>query len=182
MIIIILMALIPALIIVACVSIFSFIRAFIDRILFYKRIDKLCKAKKYKVSFARNPLASLLGYSAKPDIVIKTSAKNYLVRIITCNDRFLFYKFPSPEWYVSYERIISVPINPTGRFKHLPPFKEEYYNKSDCIENKLVMVFAPCMPKISYLTKGSIKREISESNDTIGGWSVYSVKDLLNKL
>ena len=180
MIIIILMALIPALIIIACVSIFSFIRAFIDRILFYKRIDKLCKAKKYKVSFARNPFASLLGYSAKPDIVIKTSAKNYLVRIITCKSKSLIYKFPSSEWYVSYEKIISVPINPTGRFRHLPAFNELYYN--DNIDNTLVMVFAPCMPKISYLTKDSIKREISESNDTIDGWSVYSVKDLLNEL
>lgn len=182
MIIIILMALIPALIIVACVSIFSFIRAFIDRILFYKRIDKLCKAKKYKISFARNPLASLLGYSAKPDIVIKTSAKNYLVRIITCNDRFLFYKFPSPEWYVSYERIISVPINPTGRFKHLPPFKEEYYNKSDCVENKLVMIFAPCVPKISYLSESYTQRNIAERSDTISKWAVRSTKDLLSEL
>ena len=182
MIVIILMVLIPTLIIVACVSIFSFVRAVIHRSLFYKRISQICKTKKYKLTFQRKFWAPFFKNSDKPDIIIKTSDKNYLIRIITCKSKSLIYKFPSPEWCVSFEKIISAPINPTGRFKHLPPFKEEYYNKSDCIENKLVMVFAPCMPKISYLTKDSIKREISESNDAIGGWSVYSVKDLLNEL
>ena len=48
MIIIILMALIPALIIVACVSIFSFIRAFIDRILFINVSTSYVKQRNIK--------------------------------------------------------------------------------------------------------------------------------------
>lgn len=180
MIVVILMVLIPVLVIVACVSIFSFVRAVIHRSLFYKRISQICKTKKYKLTFSRNFFAPFFKYSNKPDIIIKTSDKNYLIRIITCKSKSLIYKFPSSEWYVSFEKIISAPINPTGRFRHLPAFNELYYNNN--IDNTLVMVFAPCMPKISYLTKDSIKREISESNDTIGGWSVYSAKDLLNAL
>ena len=180
MIVIILMVLIPVLVIVACVSIFSFVRAVIHRSLFYKRISQICKTKKYKLTFSRNFFAPFFKYSNKPDIIIKTSDKNYLIRIITCKSKSLIYKFPSPEWYVSFEKIISAPINPTGRFRHLPTLNELYYN--DNIDNKPIMVFAPYVPKISYLTVSSTKREVLEKSDSIDGWSVYSAKDLLNAL
>lgn len=180
MIIVILIVLIPVLLVVVSASVFSFIRALIDRILFYKQIRQICKTKKYKLTFSRNFFAPFFKYSNKPDIIIKTSDKNYLIRIITCKSKSLIYRFPSPEWCVSFEKIISAPINPTGRFRHLPAFNELYYN--DNIDNTLVMVFAPCMPKISYLTATNTKREILEKADMIGEWSVYSAKDLLNAL
>ena len=180
MIAIILIVLIPVLVIVISASVISFVRAFIDRVSFYKRLKQICKEQNYKITFSRKILASFFRYSNKPDIIIETQNKNYLLRFITCKNKNLIYRFPSSEWYVSFEKIISAPINPTGKFKHLPAFNRIYYN--DRVENELVMVFSPHIPKISYLTAKNAKREISEKTDTIDGWSVFSAKDLLNEL
>ena len=51
MIVILLIVLIPVLVIVISASVISFVRAFVDRILFYKQIKQICKGKKYKISF-----------------------------------------------------------------------------------------------------------------------------------
>lgn len=180
MIAIILIVLIPVLVVVISASVFSFVRAFIDRILFYKQIKQICNEQNYKIIFPRKILASFFRYSNKPDIIIETTNKNYLLRFITCKNKSLFYNFPTPEWYVSFEKIIAAPINPTGKFKHLPAFSEIYYNAN--IDANLVMVFTPYLPKISYLTEKNAKREIFEKTDTIGEWLVFSAKDLLNEL
>ena len=47
MIVILLIVLIPVLVIVVSASVISFVRAFVDRILFYKQIKQICKGKKY---------------------------------------------------------------------------------------------------------------------------------------
>lgn len=180
MIAIILIVLIPVLVVVISASVFSFVRAFIDRILFYKQIKQICNEQNYKIIFPRKILASFFRYSNKPDIIIETTNKNYLLRFITCKNKSLFYNFPTPEWYISFEKVLSAPINPTGKFKHLPAFSEIYYNAN--IEANLVMVFTPYLPKISYLTEKSAKREIFEKTDTIGEWLVFSAKDLPNEL
>ena len=92
----------------------------------------------------------------------------------------MFYNFPTPEWYVSFERVLSAPINPTGRFKHLPPFDKAYY--SDNTENKCIMVFTPRMPKISYLKDENSKRELAGNAITIGEWTIYESKKFLTSI
>ena len=179
MIAIILIVLIPILVIAISISIFSFVRAFINRISFYKQINKICKTKNYKITFPRKLLASFFRYSKKPDILIQTPNENYMLRFITCNDNSLFYNFPSPEWHVSFTRILSLPINPTGRFKHLPPFDKEYYSKNDNIENKCIMIFAPCLPKISYLKDSNAKRELAGATIQIDQWTIYKSSEFI---
>ena len=179
MIVIILIVLIPVLVIVTSAFVFSFARAFIDRMSSYKRIKQICKEKNYKITFTRKLLASFFRYSSKPDIIIVTSDKNYLVRFITCKNKFLFYNFPTPEWYFSFERVLSAPINPTGRFKHLPSFDKKYYCSNNNIENICVMVFAPFVPKISYLKDKNSKRELAGSSIKMGDWVVYSSKHFI---
>lgn len=174
MIVVILIVLIPVLAIVISVSVISFVRAVIDRISFYKQMEQICKTKNYKIIFPRKLLAPLFRYSDKPDIIIETPDKNYLIRFITCKNKNLFYNFPTPEWYVSFERVLSAPINPTGRFKYLPPFDEKYY--CDNIENKNIMIFAPNVPKISYLKDKNSKRELAGSSAEMDTWTVYSSK------
>ena len=182
MIVIILIALIPVLVIVISAAIFSFVRALIDRILFYKQIKQICKTKNYKITFPRKLLASFFRYSDKPDVIIETSNKNYLIRFITCKNKNLFYNFPTSEWYISFERVLSAPINPTGRFKHLPPFDKKYYRVNDNIENIRIMIFAPYVPKISYLNGESSKRELAGSSIKMGDWIVYSSKHLMENM
>lgn len=182
MVVIILIVLIPVLVIVISAAVFSFIRAYIDRISFYKRIKQLCKNKNYKITFPRKLLASFFIYSDKPDVIIETSDKNYLIRFITCKNKSLFYNFPTPEWYVSFERVLSAPINPTGRFKHLPPYDKRYCGTNDTIENKYVMVFAPCMPKISYLKDKNSKRELAGNSVEMEDWIVYNSKYFLSNI
>ena len=178
MIVILLIVLIPVLVIVISASVISFVRAFVDRILFYKQIKQICKGKKYKITFPRKLLASFFRYSDKPDVIIETSNKNYLIRFMTCKNRNLFYNFPTPEWHVSFERVLSAPINPTGRFKHLPAFDKTYFR--DNIENKCIMIFAPCIPKISYLKDKNSKRELAGNSIEMGDWIVYDSKCFLS--
>ena len=140
MVVIILIVLIPVLAIAISVAIFAFVHAFIERLSFYKQIKRICKEQNYKIALPRKLFASFFRYCHKPDIIIETPNKKYLLRFITCKNKSLFYNFPTPEWYVSFERVLSAPINPTGRFKHLPPFDKAYY--SDNTENKCIMVFA----------------------------------------
>ena len=180
MIAIILIVLIPVLVIVISASVFSFIRAFIDRISFYKQMEQICKTKNYKITYPRKLLASFFRYSDKPDIIIETDNKNYLLRFVTCKNKSLFYNFPTPEWYVSFERVLSAPINPTGRFKHLPPFGKKYY--CDNIENKNIMIFAPHMPKISYLKDKNSKRELAGNSVTIEDWILCEPKFYLDNI
>ncbi len=180
MIVIILIVLIPVLVIVISASIFSFVRALINRILFYKQIDQICKTKNYKITFPRKLLASFFRYSDKPDIIIETPDKNYLIRFITCKNKSLFYNFPTPEWYVSFERVLSAPINPTGRFRHLPPFDKKYY--CDNTENQCIMIFAPCMPKISYLKDKNSKRELAGNSVVIEDWLLCESKFYLDNI
>ena len=178
MIVILLIVLIPVLVIVISASVISFVRAFVDRILFYKQIKQICKGKKYKITFPRKLLASFFSYSDKPDVVIETSNKNYLIRFMTCKNKNLFYNFPTPEWHVSFERVLSAPINPTGRFKHLPAFDKTYFR--DNIENKCIMIFAPCIPKISYLKDKNSKRELAGNSIEREDWIVYDSKCFLS--
>ena len=67
--------------------------------------------------------------------------------------------------------MLSAPINLTGRFKYLPPFDERYY--SDNAENKCIMIFAPHMPKISYLKDKNSKRELAGNAITVAEWTMY---------
>ena len=180
MIVIILIVLIPVLVIVISASVISFVRAVVDRILFYKQIKQICKGKKYKITFPRKLLASFFIYSDKPDVIIETSNKNYLIRFITCKNKNLFYNFPTPEWYVSFEKVLSAPINPTGRFKHLPAFDKTYFR--DNIENKCIMIFAPDMPKISYLKDKNSKRELAGNSVEMEDWIVYDSKYFLSNI
>ena len=177
MIAIVLIVLIPVLVIVISASVISFVCAFIDRVSFYKRLKQICKEKTYKLTLPRKLLASFFVYSNKPDIIIETSNKNYLIRFVTCKNKSLFFNFPTPEWYVSFERMLSAPINLTGRFKYLPPFGERYY--SDNAENKCIMIFAPHMPKISYLRDKNSKRELAGNAITIAEWTIYDSEGLL---
>ena len=167
----ILIFLIPVSVIVVFAFIISFIYAFIHRMVWYKKIKKICKEKNYKIVFPRKLLASFFKYSDKPDVIIETAEEKFLIRFITCKSKDLFYNFPNSQWYVSFERILSVPINPTGRFKHLPPFDKRYY--SDNIENKCIMIFAPCMPKVQYLNCKNSKQEMAGNTANIGEWIVH---------
>ena len=167
----ILIFLIPVSVIVVFAFIISFIYAFIHRMVWYKKIKKICKEKNYKIVFPRKLLASFFKYSDKPDLIIETAEEKFLIRFITCKSKDLFYNFPTSQWYVSFERILSVPINPTGRFKHLPPFDKRYY--SDNIENKCIMIFAPCMPKVQYLNCKNSKQEMAGNTANIGEWIVH---------
>lgn len=180
MVVIILIVLIPVLAIVISVAIFAFVHAFIERLSFYKRIKRICKEQNYKIALPRKLFASFFRYCHKPDVIIETPNKKYLLRFITCKNKSLFYNFPTPEWYVSFERVLSAPINPTGRFKHLPPFDEAYY--SDNTENKCIMVFAPRMPKISYLKDENSKRELAGNAITIGEWTIFESKKFLTSI
>ena len=167
----ILIFLIPVSVIVVFAFIISFIYAFIHRMIWYKKIKQICKEKNYKIVFPRKLLASFFKYSDKPDVIIETAEEKFLIRFITCKSKNLFYNFPNSQWYVSFERILSVPINPTGRFKHLPPFDKRYY--SDNIENKCIMIFAPKMPKISYLNTNNSERKMGGNATQIDEWIIY---------
>ena len=184
MIAIILIVLIPVVVILLSVFLVSFIRAFLHRVSFYKQISDICNEKGYSVIRPRKILSSFFRYSDKPDLVITKNNENYLIRFITCKNKALFYNFPTPEWYVSFERVLSMPINPTGRFKHLPPFDEKYYSTDDGIENMLIIVFAPQMPKVSYLKDKASKRELSGSSAKMEEWTIcsdkYFIFDMLN--
>lgn len=168
-----LIVLIPILAIVLSVEIVKFIFALINRVRCYKEIKRICKTENYKVIFPRKLLSSFFKYSDKPDVVIETPDENYLIRFITCKDKSLFYNFPTSEWYVSFERILSVPINPTGRFKHLPAFNDKYNSENNSVENKYIMVFAPCIPKVQYLNCKNSKQEMAGNTTNIGEWIVY---------
>ena len=172
--------LIPVLVIVLSVEIVKSIFALVSRIRFYKKIKQICKTKNYKVIFPRKLLSSFFKYSDKPDVVIETAEEKFLIRFITCKSKDLFYNFPNSQWYVSFERILSVPINPTGRFKHLPPFDKRYY--SDNIENKCIMIFAPKMPKISYLNTNNSERKMGGSATQIDEWTIYNFESCMRKL
>ena len=178
----ILIFLIPISVIVVFAFIISFIYAFIHRMIWYKKIKQICKEKNYKIVFPRKLLASFFKYSDKPDVIIETPDENYLVRFITCAEKSLFYNFPTAEWYVSFERILSYPINPTGRFKHLPRFDEKYNSENGSVENKYIMVFAPKMPKISYLNANNSERKMAGTLTKIEEWTIYDFRTWLEKL
>ena len=173
MIIWLLIILLPTLAIVLAVMTVLFAFALVNRIRCYKKIKQICKRKKYKITFPRKLLASFFKYSNQPDIVIETPDENYLVRFITCAEKSLFYKFPTAEWYVSFERILSSPINPTGRFKHLPRFDEKYNSENGSVENKYIMVFAPRMPKVNYLDVKNPDQAVVGNTSNIENWTIY---------
>lgn len=173
----ILIFLIPILMVVIFAFIISFIYAFIHRMVWYKKIKKICKEKNYKIVFPRKLLASFFKYSDKPDVIIETAEEKFLIRFITCKSKSMFYNFPNSQWYVSFERILSVPINPTGRFKHLPPVNKKYY--SDNIENKCIMIFTPKMPKISYLNTNNSERKMGGSATQIDEWTIYDFESYI---
>ncbi len=182
MIIIILIVLIPILTIGICVTVFSYVRALINRITFYKKIIAICDSKNYKITFPRKLLASFFRYSDKPDIIIKTFDNNYLIRFITCRNKSLFYNFPTSEWYVSFERVLSAPFNLTGKFKHLPKIDKLYFSSDEKIENKCIIIFAPYLPKVSFLNENSAKRELVGNSINIEDWTVYNIESYLKNL
>ena len=177
-----LIILIPVLVIVLSVEIVKSIFALVSRIRFYKKIKQICKTKNYKVIFPRKLLSSFFKYSDKPDVVIETLNENCLIRFITCKNKSLFYNFPTSEWYVSFERVLSVPINPTGRFKHLPAFDKKYNSDKESVENKCIMIFAPCMPKVQYLDCKNSKQEMAGNTANIGEWIVYDKEHFISAI
>lgn len=182
MIIIILIVLIPILTIAVCATVYSYVRALINRIAFYKKIIAICDSKNYEITFPRKILASFFKYSDKPDIVVKTSDNNNLIRFITCRNKSLFYNFPTSEWYVSFERVLSAPSNLTSRFKHLPKINKFYFSSDEKIENKSIIIFAPYLPKVSFLNKNGAKRELVGNTINIEDWTVYNTESYLKNL
>ena len=96
MIVIILIVLIPVLVIVISAAIISFVHAYIDRIAFYKQIKRICKEQNYKIALPRKLFASFFRYCHKPDVIIETPNKKYLLRFITCKINLCFIISPHP--------------------------------------------------------------------------------------
>ena len=48
------------------------------------------------------------------------------------------------------------------------------------IENKCIMIFAPCIPKISYLKDKNSKRELAGNSIEMEDWIVYDSKCFLS--
>ena len=162
--------------------IISFVRAFVDKLLFHKILKEACKTKGFKVEFPRIFLASLFRYAGRPDVVVETPTEKYLIRFINCDNKSLCFNFPSPEWYVSFENVLSAMINPTGRFKHLPRFKNEYLDIESEREVKQIMIFAPSFPKISYLDEQKAQKKIGGRGTNLEYWIISDEKYFLEQL
>ena len=162
--------------------IISFVRALINKLSFYRKLKQACKSKGLKAEFPRKLLASIFRYAGRPDVVVETPTEKYLIRFINCDNKSLCFNFPSPEWYVSFENVLSAMINPTGRFKHLPRFKNEYLDIESEREVKQIMIFAPSFPKISYLDEQKAQKKICGRGTNLEYWIISDEKYFLEQL
>lgn len=171
---------IPLAAILIFVSLFSFARALILRISFYRKLSIFAQNNKFKLKKTRNILASFFCFSSKPDLILKVADKEYLIRFVTCMNQNLFYNFPTDEYYIRFERVLSLPFNPTGRFRYLPPLKEEFLGKNE--KKVFVLLFAPSLAKVSYLNNEKTQRKWTGNTKEIGNWLVYKEMAFLDFL
>lgn len=175
---IVLIVVIPAVVICLIIAIYSFIKAIISKICFYNSIKKICSTNHVILRFNRRFMASFFKFSSHPDLIIELPKKKYNIRLMICKNKHRYYVFPSEEYYISFERIISS-FNPTGKFQHIPSFDQKYHHDN---QSENILLFLPFTPKISVLNDNHTKRILLGETRQIFGWSVYTPTSFIDEL
>ena len=167
--------------IVALVSLYNFTKAIILRFLLYKQLRKICDNNGWILLKPRKIFSSFVKFSPVPDLIIETHHKIYLIRFFTCKNKNLYYVFPTPEYCIYFERILSS-FNPTGRFKYLPKFNDTYNNAKNNKTFEKIILFSPCFGKISCLNAEQTERRYIGRESYMDGWRIFNDSSFLNML
>lgn len=162
-------------------GIYNWIHAIILRVMLYAKLGKICREKGYEIQKPRSIFASFFRLSSAPDVIIRTSDTEYLLRIITCRARKRVYHFVNHEWFVRAFRyyVLSLafhsgePLTVTKICKYLPPLDGKYIIP-DC-KQQVVLLFNPSPLEISYTTRSN-QREIGGNDSDFDGWLIYNAK------
>lgn len=170
-------------------GIYNIFRALSMRAALYIRLNKICKAKGFKIQKMRHFLAPFFRYSNKPDITLSTPDTDYLLRIITCRARKRTYHFVNHEWYVrAFKLYLLVPFMSSESLVlskhagHLPPLDEKFLHP-DGRKKQVVLLFNPSPTDITF--NSSNRREIGSNGTDFDGWLIYNGKafaQLLNSM
>ena len=169
-------------------GIYNWVRAIILRFMLYAKLGRISRENGYTIETPRFILASFFKLSAKPDVIIRTSDTEYIVRIITCRARKRIYHFANHEWFVRAFRyyILSLafhsgePLTVTKICKYLPPLGEEYISCGE-LRRQVVLLFNPSPLEITYTTRTN-QREIGTNGSDFDGWMIYNAKGFTNAL
>ena len=177
-------------------GIYNWIRALITRGSLYRKLSKLCRNNGYELEKPRSPLASFFRFSKNPDVILRTTDREYLIRLVTCRARKRFWHFVSPEYAVRYMRFYFAAFGAsktTGlrafeRYFHLPPFDEDYmketYTKNgETVQKQQILLFDPQPIRITCVQGGNSSVNAASGTE-FDGWLIYNAKgfsELLKK-
>ena len=181
MLIVIYIALIPVFTVAFAIEIYFCVKSVMSKARLYKKLKTICNENKFALQFNRKFIASFFKFSTIPDITIKRHRKTYHIRLMPCENKRLYYVFPSGEYYVAFARI-EWTFNPTGSFKHIPPFDQKYQTENESSEIENVLLFFSVMPNISVLDDNHTQRTVLEKTRQIFGWSVYTPTSFIDEL
>ena len=155
-------------------------RAILRRILFMRRLCKICDRRHYRLRRVRNPVMSFFGAGALPDLVVGTQDKEYCVRFVTSIDRGKFYYFANEQYAASYQRgAIALPfarradtVTYRQRFHYFPPKAIPEY-----LEGKTgvtwILLFNPAPAEITSFNEAQTKQYVLGNGELIGALAAY---------
>lgn len=181
MLIVIYIALIPVFTVGFAIEIYFCVKSVMSKVQLYKKLKTICNENKFALQFNRKFIASFFKFSTIPDITIKRHRKTYHIRLIPCKDKRLYYVFPSGEYYVAFARI-EWTFNPTGSFKHIPPFDQKYQTENESSEIENVLLFLPVTPKISVLNDDQTQQQSLGPTSDMYGWSIHDFNSFVYEL
>ncbi len=166
-------------------GIYNIVRATILRVAFMSKLSKLCRDKKYKLTFTRNPAASFFRVSSSPDITLKTDDTEYVIRLITCRHRKRIWYFINDRTYVRVFRVFFAlryshrmdPFDISKKLGHIPPLDKKYIKSS----STPVYIFNPSPVEINYISEDNEKK-LGGNGSRIHTTTIYNGNGFLNML
>ena len=173
-------------------TIYNWIRAFVLRSNFKRKLTKLSSQRNYRIEIVGGFWKSLFQYTSKPDVILKASTYTYVIRFVSCRARKRFYHFVTPEYYAKYMKLHFAMLVPSRRqvsidelgFRllessgYIPDFDEEYTKEYRNV--KKILLFNPSPIVITCNCDG--KKEIVGNGSQFCDYTVYTAKGFLDLL
>ena len=167
-------------------TIYNWIRAFILRASFKRKLTKLCSEHCYDIKTVGGFWRSLFRYTSKPDIILKTPHTKYIIRFVTCRARKRFYHFVTPQFYAKYMKLYFAMFGASKELGfrmfetsgYIPELDESYTKKSDNVQ--LILLFNPSPLVINCTSNG--KKEEAGNGSQFSNYTIYNANGFINLL
>ncbi|HBL85103.1 MAG TPA: hypothetical protein DDZ99_09470 [Clostridiales bacterium] len=160
--------------------IFRYIKALIKRILFIKKLRRICIYKGFRFIQMRNFYLSIFMHNENPELLVVTDARIYIVSLFTALKRRKALHFISDKTVIEiYNFLKAMPPKETKKYYHIADIDLPDYITTPLPIEKILLV-NPVPYKITRTSEYGIR--LVDNNEKMFGYTLYMGTGFCNML